>query len=366
MNSEDKLIAVRGTKLAIMDVTSATNARTMIASVLPDMPCGNSAPVLSSNHPPVLLTAILNSFVYDFVARARCGGLHLNYFVIEETALLPPSLVDPLVLLAASLAIPAIHFAPDWLRLHPSLPDAEVTPWKKYWAVTPHARLRARCMIDAVVAKLYGLEWDELSWILEGCGYPAKASIEQNPKGFWRVDKDKLPEHRHAVLTLAAFHDLKEMLAQHHGDRDAAIHAFSNASDGWQIPELLRLTDLGLGHDQRAKELQPVRSRLGPRFYDWQLTQSAEESWDECAAHASLILGKEWIAPDRQLPAVAGYATSERTPLAAERADEGYGSTQGSTERTTEEQPGLFGPTHSADRETPPDGNDLGRSRRFK
>jgi hypothetical protein len=47
-----------------------------------------------------------------------------------------------------------------------------------------------------------------------------------------------------------------------------------------------------LGHDDRAKEPQPVASRLGPRFYDWQLAQSPEESWRECELHARNLLGE--------------------------------------------------------------------------
>ena len=57
------------------------------------------------------------------------------------------------------------------------------------------------------------------------------------------------------------------------------------------LPETLRLADSGLGHDDRAKERQPVASRLGPRFYDWQLTQTLEESWRECHLHARNLLG---------------------------------------------------------------------------
>ena len=58
------------------------------------------------------------------------------------------------------------------------------------------------------------------------------------------------------------------------------------------LPETLRLADYGLGHDERAKEPQPVASRLGPRFYDWQLAQSPEESWRECHLHARNLLGE--------------------------------------------------------------------------
>ena len=59
------------------------------------------------------------------------------------------------------------------------------------------------------------------------------------------------------------------------------------------LPETLRLADYGLGHDKRAKEHQPVASRLGPRFYDWQLAQDPEESWRECHLHARNLLGGE-------------------------------------------------------------------------
>lgn len=55
------------------------------------------------------------------------------------------------------------------------------------------------------------------------------------------------------------------------------------------VPETLRLADYGLGHDDRAKEPQPVASRLGPRFLPWQLEQTVEESREECARHAERI-----------------------------------------------------------------------------
>lgn len=61
--------------------------------------------------------------------------------------------------------------------------------------------------------------------------------------------------------------------------------------EGWMLPETLCLADLGLGHDDRARQPQPVRTRLGPRFFDWQLEQSVEDSWRECEIHARNILG---------------------------------------------------------------------------
>src|SRR5690606_10459696 len=65
-------------------------------------------------------------------------------------------------------------------------------------------------------------------------------------------------------------------------------------TEGWMLPETLRLADYNLGHDDRAQQHQPVATRLGPRFYDWQLQQDPTESWEECRRHAELL---ELIVP---------------------------------------------------------------------
>jgi hypothetical protein len=116
-----------------------------------------------------------------------------------------------------------------------------------------------------------------------------------DPKGFWRVDRSLDPELRHTVLTIVAFSALERLVAEHGGDRHAGILAFLelNDGDGWMLPDTLRLADYGLGHDERAMVPQPVASRLGPRFLDWQLAQAPEESWAECERHARAILGDE-------------------------------------------------------------------------
>ena len=75
-------------------------------------------------------------------------------------------------------------------------------------------------------------------------------------------------------------------------DRVMCIAAFlaQNDREGWMLPEPSR-ADYGLGHDDRATRPQPVASRLGPRFFDWQLVQSADESRGECHLHTRNLLG---------------------------------------------------------------------------
>jgi len=176
--------------------------------------------------------------------------------------------------------------------------------WRRLWAITPHERLRLSCMLDAVVAAHYGLDRDDFAWILKDCDHPNahlsdKAFCRQlDAKGFWRVDKAEDPELRHTVLSLAAFDDLQAAITTAGGDRDAGIQAFCDQhdGDGWMLPETLCLTDLGLtrtvnvgDYDARARTPQPVRSRMGERFLDWQLAQTPDESWAECERHAKAI-----------------------------------------------------------------------------
>lgn len=226
--------------------------------------------------------------------------------------------------------------------------------WRRLWALTPYERLRLRCLLDAITAELYGLNYEDLSWILRDCDYPLEHLRDLaftrtlDPKGLWRVDKGQDPELRHAVLTLAAFRDLKDMIAACGGDRDRGIEAFcrQNNGEGWMLPETLRLTDLGLGHDVRAKVSQPVRERLGERFLPWQLEQTPEESWAECELHARNILGPEGFAHlQAELRSeTTPYATQTALSLAAESPDNSYGTgIPGAQRRLLPGEPTLFG-----------------------
>jgi len=325
-----------GAKLAFMDISSATNARTMIATILQDVPCGNSAPVLRPAKGEIGLCAALNSFAYDYQARARCGGLHLNYFVIDETALPPVQKVFSSVARhAIRLAGPSRALAVLWLGT-----DAMCAgTWRASWAVAAHERLRVQCVLDAVLGEVYGLDFEDFAWILRNCDYAVEFLRDKafnrtlDPKGFWRVDKDKDPELRHTVLTLAAFHDLKETIKACGGDRDRGIEAFCNqyGGEGWMLPETLCLADLGLGHDERARKPQPVRSRLGERFYPWQLEQSVEDSWKECALHARNLLGAEGFSRlQAEIRKPKKYEElEEKPPLAAEASNDKLGASRG-------------------------------------
>jgi hypothetical protein len=292
-----------GDKLVFRDISKATNQRTMVSTIIPNMPCGNKVPILLNNQLKSLcILPVLNSFAFDWAARQRTSGNTMNYYIVEEFPLLLSKTITcnkRFVNACISLTFPAICYARYWLEYKNLL--RERINWKQLWAITPHERLRIRSMLDAIVAELYGLDYDDFAYILKDCDHPTEQSTSKSftraldPKGFWRVDKQKDPELRHTVLSLVAFKDLKGMIESCDGDRDKGIEKFctQNDSDGWMLPETLTLADYGLGHDDRAKHPQPVASVLGERFLPWQLEQSVEDSWKECEMHARNILGPD-------------------------------------------------------------------------
>jgi len=284
-----------GPKCAFMPISSSTNARTSIATYLRDMPAGHSVsfywPRNGDYGKATLVSGILSSIVYDFGIRQRLGGLNVSEFVMSETALPKRDAVNVALLmpLLTSLMHANRVFAPECLRTFADL-SAVCTS-----AFTPARRLQLLIVFEAILGALFGLTIDDMRDVLAGCELPIVVRSDQsNVKGFWRIDRDRDPELRHTVLALIAFHDLEAKIRECGGDRDAGIEAFlaQNEGEGWMLPERLRLADYGLGHDERAKHPQPVASRLGPRFYDWQLAQTAEESWRECHLHARNLLGE--------------------------------------------------------------------------
>lgn len=351
-------------RLGFRAVQNAANQRTLIATIVPACPCGNSVAILRTQtiEDALTLLPLLCSFPVDWVLRRKMSQGNVNWFYVEELPLtrlgqVCPKVCDHLILTAASLSLTLDVFAPCWLRLARHWPNLCTRSLRKLIAVTTHERLRLRCLLDAIAAELYDLKWDDFAWLLRDCDFPLEQMLDKaftrslDTKGFWRVDKEKEPELRHTVLTLVAFKDLKDLIALHRGERDKGIEAFctQHDGDGWMLPESLRLDDYGLGHDRRAKEPQPVRSRMGERFLPWQLEQSVEESWAECERHARNILGE------------AGFAQ-----LQAELRGERVGTKRAAALGVSE--PGvLYGDDHRTPRLFPdetPAGAPLGESRR--
>jgi hypothetical protein len=273
-------------RVAFRGIARTTDQRTMIAAAVPALPSADTMPFLACGDcvNQVLLSAALNSFVTDWIQRSRQSGARINSFLLSEIPLLPRSdfAIRNVTSLAARLSLPSWLFHQQWLKLKETGIATRVL-----WALTPHERLRIRVMLEAIIAYLFGLDSKELARILAGCDYPTvsfqdkKFARTLDPKGFWRSEREVGPELRLAVLVQVAYRELDRV----------GIDEFVNQqeNEGWMLPEMLRLADYDLGHDERARDPQPVAACFGPRFHSWQLEQGVEQSWEECERHGEIL-----------------------------------------------------------------------------
>jgi hypothetical protein len=81
--------------LGVRDITSSTNERSVIPTLIPRVAVGNSLQIflVAAEHCVYLpcLAACLSSYILDFAARFKIGGTHLNFFIAQQLPVLPPS-----------------------------------------------------------------------------------------------------------------------------------------------------------------------------------------------------------------------------------------------------------------------------------
>ncbi len=83
--------------LGFKDVTAPTNVRSMISAIVPSGAAGNTLPLIEvdpgTGKPDASRLALLvgnfNSTAYDFVARQKIQGQHLNWFTVEQIPVVP-------------------------------------------------------------------------------------------------------------------------------------------------------------------------------------------------------------------------------------------------------------------------------------
>ena len=301
MSSSDYSSAVSNThqpKVLHMRVGSATNAYTTVGSLNYAVPATDTAACFftPSMQTTLNLTALVNSTAFDFITKARLVGLHLDFHVFEQNAL-PKDPCDP-SLLGLSELVRRLTMNSPWFSPQTLFSGDDHGLIRDSIGICEAERTRLFIILDAIIAEVYGLNYEDLKAILRDCDQPIDVLKSNgigrgNPKGFWRRSRDLLPELRQTVLTIVAFRDLASKIKSSGGSSKLGIEAFlaQNQGDGWMIPEALCLKDYGLGHDSRAELMQPIASQLGPRLQDWQLVQDAKESWHECHLHARNLLG---------------------------------------------------------------------------
>ena len=239
------------------DITSSVSSRTVVASILPRAALGNKVPVaLSSDVRLPFLVANLNAIALDWPARQKIGGITLNFFILKQLPMLPPTAYD------APITWGDVTFG-DWLRkylveLVYTSSDMAGFALDLGWQGPPYVwnaarRKRLRAEVDAAFLLLYGYAREQVAHVLDS---------------FWVVRDNDLRDAGEFLT--------KSLVLE-------AYDALSNASAS-----------------------RPWQSQLDPR------------PGDPRAAHPPRP-GEppgEWRDPAEASPAVRPVATTERRPLA--------------------------------------------------
>jgi hypothetical protein len=187
-------------------ITNATNERSVIGAIFPLSGAGNSCHLLTSPRgldarKIACFMANISSLPFDFVARQKIGGTNLNFFIPMQLPVIPPS----------TYSQATIDFIqPRVLEL--TYTSHDLKPWAEDlgydgppFRFDPERRAMLRAELDAFYAHLYGLNRDELRYILD----PADVMGPDYPSETFRVLKNneirQFGEYRTQRLVLEAW-----------------------------------------------------------------------------------------------------------------------------------------------------------------
>lgn len=68
------------------DITSSTNERTFISTIIPAYAVGNKSPLIITDNEKngIILSGILSTLCVDFIARQKVGGVTLNFYLVKQ------------------------------------------------------------------------------------------------------------------------------------------------------------------------------------------------------------------------------------------------------------------------------------------
>ena len=204
-------------------ITNATNERTCLMTILPRVAAGDSVflmtPGTGEGVLPAALIANLVCLPFDYICRQKLGGLNFNFYLMKQLPVIPPdrytpadlAYIVPRVLELTHTAHDMQAWADDLLAALPSAdprpPQQRGTPLPPFpW--NPERRAQLRAELDAYYARLYGLDRNELRYILD----PADVMGADYPSETFRVLKNselrEFGEYRTQRLVLAAWDKL--------------------------------------------------------------------------------------------------------------------------------------------------------------
>ena len=187
--------------LSFTDVTSPTNERTMIATILPFSGVGHTKPLIFPTE-NLALTSILqanvNSFMFDYISRQKLGGIHFTYFILRQLPVLPPeTYAQPCTWIAG---IPSADYRSSLANfLLPRVLELTYTAWDLEafaqdcgfngppFRWDDARRFLLRCELDAAYFHLYGIERDDVDYIMDT--FPIVKRRDESAHGEYRTKR---------------------------------------------------------------------------------------------------------------------------------------------------------------------------------
>lgn len=205
--------------IAFRDVARAADARTCIASLMPSgIAAGDKAPLVFTSRsliPSACFAAMLSSLVFDYVARQKVGGSSMALFIMKQQPVLTPDQIPSsmqwqMVKRVAELCY-FNHDMDGWAsELWEEMNEEQRSELPQLgaqqpWIYDPERRAILQAELDAIFAHLYGLNTEDLRYILDPEDVCGKGCINET----FRVLKDnelrQYGEYRTKRLVLEAW-----------------------------------------------------------------------------------------------------------------------------------------------------------------
>ncbi len=206
--------------IAFRDVTNASTMRTCVASVMPSgMAAGHNAPLVFTSRsviPSTCFAAMMSSLVYDYVARQKVGGSHMNLFIVEQQPTLTPDQIPAstqwqIVKRVAELCY-FNHDMDGWAaELWDEMDEEQRNELPQIgaqqpWTFDPDRRAVVQAELDTIFVHLYGLTTEDLRYILDPEDVCGKGCINETFRVLRDNEMRQLGEYRTKRLVLEAWH----------------------------------------------------------------------------------------------------------------------------------------------------------------
>jgi hypothetical protein len=164
------------------DICRSTDARTLIATVVPRVAVGHKFMLAQPAHRGPGLQANFSSYVLDYVARQKLSGTSMSYFVLRQLAVLPPNAYEQecpwdsstdLGRWIGSRVLELTYTSYDMAGYAKSHADTS-PPFR--W--DPHRRNVMRAELDAAYFHLYGLGREDVDYVMDTFRIVAEREIK--------------------------------------------------------------------------------------------------------------------------------------------------------------------------------------------